>query len=1143
MKAQNFGGIVHDADVVNVRLASGLSGLYVAGNRGLAYDAAVVRRYEATTESWQAVTDAGLPAALRLRGVAIHPNTGQPWISVAIRESVEQYHETYSHRVYRLEGLQWVQVGEPILTDGSVAGGADWKEPGNRVLAFHPVTYVPYVLVDAPEPNKGRLFAHQFDGTSWQALPQISIGHTLDSTLSFFGAGDLAVAYCERYANDTDTDFDGAAPGYGASDRATVKRWDGANWQLVGVSPKDADWLAMAVNPVNGLPWLAYRDSQAGYKITVRRYTGSAWEVVGTAGLGSEYQAESVRLVMSPTGQPYLALIVRDADGIDRITLHTTDGAGQWVRVWGKSGLQTGPTLYDLEYWGEHPPVLAAIHSVDGVSALKTFETVASVSPALAGVGSFQMSAAGALTLGIPPAPDPDPGDPGPGDPGPGGGIPAPHFTAQPTQKNSYGQQYIYTVTADPSLTVTQIEVQIRYTAWTAKASYSQQSAVNWTEYGQSLMRARVLTLDGASPWTLIYQTHAAGPVTVERDLIDQSQVTLTWQSEYLYGGDSWNVINADTGALLKAGIWRAPSTTLTLPTATATNLRIESKMTPESHALTVTVPAVSVLPGATAATALTVSRDPVDFQQVTAQWNGALVDGDSWILLGKVGTGAVFLIGQTTDTQFSFSVLDRWNDCVVTVLPAGNPALKTTATLPAILPDPLPIYTLDSAVQQVDGQVKVIYQPVAVDTLVAYGVRVLDTSTSTTKTFWLHQTPLGDGRLYGFLTLERPRLCRIRPVTAYAGNGVWLQSEDGPEHTISHETDPTSWLFLQLTPKWIAKSALQLQFSKNPVLYQRATLTVSVTLDDQPAPAIVVTPQGFASVILGNVLSPAAGQPPKVLRCTVRVVNPELGADISTTYTETLEPKPAYVPEAGFISAQLIQQAEGNRPDIVQLSWSAETVARIALELPEGPYSSITGQKYRESVLFYADSTENTAFVEDCRRLLPRDGKLHSVRFCARGYRLGQTSDFPVRSDTVRIQAHAPEGVADATAQRLDFEALMPFVQANLAADYAETPHTLREILARLALETLLNQIKHIVAHGGRVQLADFGEFRAVWSQDSGIGLNFKPAERGVRFKASKGFSAGVKRGLVLTDAEALLEQEQEQADEPSDSHQPVAA
>lgn len=357
----------------------------------------------------------------------------------------------------------------------------------------------------------------------------------------------------------------------------------------------------------------------------------------------------------------------------------------------------------------------------------------------------------------------------------------------------------------------------------------------------------------------------------------------------------------------------------------------------------------------------------------------------------------------------------------------------------------------------------------------------------------------------------------------SYYSNGLWLDSDDGPVTAISVEDDPTTWLFLRLSAKWIGQSALQLQMSRNPVLYQRAVISASVMLDGEPATGITVTQNG-SSFILGNVLSPESGQPERELSCTVRVQNVELGADISATYTEILEPKPALPPEPWSISAQLIQQSDFQHPDIVQLSWTAETAVRLTAVIAVGAFDPVTGvQPTKESFLCFADSTEDTVFVENCRRFLPSNGALHDVRFHAQGYRLGVVSSGRASSDAVRIRANSPAGYGDTGAERWDDSSVLRFLDVSIGVEYADIPSALRDVLVSLSVECLLVNIKQVLALGGQVTLADFGVFKAVWSKEVNDGVTFKAAERGIRFKASKGFLAGVRSGLVLTDAEVI--------------------
>ena len=219
--------------------------------------------------------------------------------------------------------------------------------------------------------------------------------------------------------------------------------------------------------------------------------------------------------------------------------------------------------------------------------------------------------------------------------------------------------------------------------------------------------------------------------------------------------------------------------------------------------------------------------------------------------------------------------------------------------------------------------------------------------------------------------------------------------------------------------------------------------------------------------------------------------------------------------PMPSAINARRVRQADVNAPDQVELRWTATTMIQIV--------AAVEGD---EKILGYADSRDDHLVLHNTRRFLPLTGQRHRVAFGIRGYCAGRVSPL-CWSDSLEILARSPaprnpdqDAGTAITWQPPDW---MPSVQAQLAQAFPATPPAQHTTLLALITDALTTRIKTVIAHGGRVTLANFGDFQATWRPAR---LNARgallPAERQVRFVPSPGFLAGVKAGVVMTDAEA---------------------
>lgn len=125
--------------------------------------------------------------------------------------------------------------------------------------------------------------------------------------------------------------FEDTSDGSGQAWRATVEKYDGANWQLLGapgLGAGDTDTISLAIDSA-GIPFVAFKDHNHDYKSTVMKYVSESWQVVGTAGFSSGL-ALDLSLAIDSADNPYV--LFRDASNGYRATMMKYVG-GSWQVV------------------------------------------------------------------------------------------------------------------------------------------------------------------------------------------------------------------------------------------------------------------------------------------------------------------------------------------------------------------------------------------------------------------------------------------------------------------------------------------------------------------------------------------------------------------------------------------------------------------------------------------------------------------------------------------------------------------------------------------------------------------------------------------------------------------------------------------
>ncbi|WP_338790565.1 choice-of-anchor D domain-containing protein [Bernardetia sp. MNP-M8] len=302
---------------------------YVAYSNYENMNGAILMRFDGT--SWQMVGSAPSASAIYL-DFAFHPTSNKPYISYC------DFANSNKNTLINFDDTEWLELNnkglaegigfhqdivfnpvsnEPYVTYSDDAhgrkttvmrfDGVNWTSIGNKgfsagrsefqSLAFHPTSNEPYVAY-SDESNGYKTTVMRFDGMNWQAVGSstgFSAGSSSYQSLAFHPISN------EPYVAYSNNENGG---------KATVMRFDGTDWQVVGntgFSAGFSTYHSLAFHPTSNQPYVAYKDGGNGSKITVMHFDGTNWQLVGTAGFSAE-RADYESLAFHPiSNEPYVA--------------------------------------------------------------------------------------------------------------------------------------------------------------------------------------------------------------------------------------------------------------------------------------------------------------------------------------------------------------------------------------------------------------------------------------------------------------------------------------------------------------------------------------------------------------------------------------------------------------------------------------------------------------------------------------------------------------------------------------------------------------------------------------------------------------------------------------------------------------------
>ncbi|KAA9007667.1 hypothetical protein F4V43_04070 [Paenibacillus spiritus] len=217
-------------------------------------------------------------------------STGTPY--VAYRDNDNDSRAT----VKKWENGQWVLVGNPGFTSGQANQITLKLDRSDRpYLAYQDYDY------SRAGARSGAVTVMTFADGSWTVTgdPQFSEGGSTVESLAFDLAPD-GTPYA-AYTSETDNKY-----------LPYLAVYKDNRWETIGGAPADATGVgyeskvALAVNPVSGTPFIAFKDQASGSAIVVKEWKDGAWNPVG-AGTATPWEANELTLGFDPAGTPYLA--------------------------------------------------------------------------------------------------------------------------------------------------------------------------------------------------------------------------------------------------------------------------------------------------------------------------------------------------------------------------------------------------------------------------------------------------------------------------------------------------------------------------------------------------------------------------------------------------------------------------------------------------------------------------------------------------------------------------------------------------------------------------------------------------------------------------------------------------------------------
>ena len=197
--------------------------------------------------------------------------------------------------VANYNGTSWVDT--TILPNSAAPNGIS---ACYAPLALNPITNLPYLAYIS---GNNELVVMSFNGTNW-----VNFGSSISATYS-----PISLA------------LDANGIPY-VSNGLNIWKYSNGSW--LNISPPGTSFIcsinnnyaALAINPSNNFPCLAYSDYYNSGNASVITYNGTSWGYAGNAGFSLGY-ITSPSLAFNASGTPYLAYVDHVKDGISAMYL------------------------------------------------------------------------------------------------------------------------------------------------------------------------------------------------------------------------------------------------------------------------------------------------------------------------------------------------------------------------------------------------------------------------------------------------------------------------------------------------------------------------------------------------------------------------------------------------------------------------------------------------------------------------------------------------------------------------------------------------------------------------------------------------------------------------------------------------------
>ncbi len=144
---------------------------------------------------------------------------------------------------------------------------------------------IPYVLSSNPQVVK------KVNGSSWEVIGVngVAKSNVRESRIAVDKNNSVLVAYSD----------------YGDKQRVKVKKFNGVNWEQLGLPLSEGYGYSPELKiDNNGIPYVVYLEN--GYKIIIKKYINNTWVVVSSEGLSSDYSYSNCTLFFDNANNPVL---------------------------------------------------------------------------------------------------------------------------------------------------------------------------------------------------------------------------------------------------------------------------------------------------------------------------------------------------------------------------------------------------------------------------------------------------------------------------------------------------------------------------------------------------------------------------------------------------------------------------------------------------------------------------------------------------------------------------------------------------------------------------------------------------------------------------------------------------------------------